>query len=173
MKAENLQPSPQINGFSGDHCHWWNGSCSTIGTNGFSMVFWSVNHWWRWFSMVANHWSNDAMVTIHRSSLSYIYLGHHHVESSCRNKLDRSDVSLPSHRWTNGWQPLKNIVTNGWLTEKPSKNHWSQWLSRYHSINGNGHLRNHWFVAMVVDFLWNKSLNLHLSLFLIVRNFSL
>ena len=48
--------------------------------------------------------------------------------------LDRSDVSLPSHRWTNSWQPLKNIVTNGWLTEKPSKNHWSQWLSRYHSI---------------------------------------
>ena len=30
----------------------------------------------------------------------------------------QNDVSLPSHRWTNGWQPLKNIVTNGWLTEK-------------------------------------------------------
>ena len=23
----------------GDHCHWWNGNCLTIGTNGFSMVF--------------------------------------------------------------------------------------------------------------------------------------
>ena len=34
--------------------------------------------------------------------------------------IDRNDVSLPSHRWTIGWQPLKNIVTNGWLT----KNHW-------------------------------------------------
>ena len=68
-------------------------------------------------------------------------------------QLDRNDVSLPSHRWTNGWQPLKNIVTNGWLTDKPSKNHWSQWLSRYHSINGNGHLKNHWFLAMVVNFL--------------------
>ena len=45
---------------------------------------------------------------------------------------------------TNGWlneKPLKNIVTNGWLNEKPLKNHWSQWLSRYHSINGNGHLK--------------------------------
>ena len=31
--------------------------------------FHSVNHWWRCFSMVANHWSNDAMVTIHRSGL--------------------------------------------------------------------------------------------------------
>ena len=53
--------------------------------------------------------------------------------------LNRNDVSLPSHCWTNGWQPLKNIVTNGWLTEKPSKNHWSHWLNRYHSINANGH----------------------------------
>ena len=57
--------------------------------------------------------------------------------------LDRNDVSLPSHGWNNGWQPLKNIFTNGWLTEKPSKNNWYQWLSRYHSINGNGHLKNH------------------------------
>ena len=31
--------------------------------------FHSVNHWWRCFSMVANHWSNDAMVTIHCSGL--------------------------------------------------------------------------------------------------------
>ena len=36
----------------------------------------------------------------------------------CVGGLDRNDVSLPSHRWTNGWQPLKNIVTNGWLTKK-------------------------------------------------------
>ena len=56
------------------------------------------------------------------------------------SRLDRNDVSLPSHRWTNGWQQLKTIVANGWLIEQPSKNHWSQWLSRYHSINGNGHL---------------------------------
>ena len=34
----------------------------------------------------------------------------------------------------------KNIVTNGWSAEKPLKNHWSQWLSMYHSINGDGHL---------------------------------
>ena len=63
---------------------------STIGINGFSNGFWSINHWSRWsfslatigldgfamvfglatiglngFSMVANHWSNDGMVTIH------------------------------------------------------------------------------------------------------------
>ena len=66
----------------------------------------------------------------------------HSLSVSTGPPLDRSDVSLPSHCWTNGW-----------LTEKPSKNHWSQWLSKYHSINGNGHLRNHWFVAMVVHCL--------------------
>ena len=72
-----------------------NGLEETIGTNGFSMVFGSINHWPRWFfslttigldgfamvfglatiglngfSMVANHWSNDGMVTIHRSGLA-------------------------------------------------------------------------------------------------------
>ena len=34
-----------------------------------------------------------------------------------RYRVDRNNVSLPSHRWANGWQPLKNIITNGWLTE--------------------------------------------------------
>ena len=60
----------------------------TIGTNGFSMVLKFGNHWtqwffngfevrqpldtmvFQWFSMVANHWSNDGMVTIHRSGLN-------------------------------------------------------------------------------------------------------
>ena len=31
--------------------------------------FQSANHWLRCFSMVANHWSNDTMVTIHRFGL--------------------------------------------------------------------------------------------------------
>ena len=53
----------------------------------FSMVFGQKNHWYQWFfngfvvrqpldtmvfqwfSMVANHWSDDGMVTIHRSGL--------------------------------------------------------------------------------------------------------
>ena len=71
-----------------------NGLEATIGINGFSNGFWSINHWSRWFfrlatigldgfamvfglatiglngfSMVANHWSNDGMVTIHRYGL--------------------------------------------------------------------------------------------------------
>ena len=37
--------------------------------------------------------------------------------------------------------------------KKPLKNHWYQWLSWYHSINGNGDPRNHWFLAMVLIFL--------------------
>ena len=67
--------------------------------------------------------------------------------------IDWNDVSLPSHCWTNGWQPSKTIVTNGWLSEKPLKNHWHQWLSWYHFINGNGDPKNHWFLAMVLNFL--------------------
>ena len=67
--------------------------------------------------------------------------------------LDWKDVSLPSHCWTNGWQPSKTIVTDGWLSEKPLKNHWYQWLSWYHSINGNGDPTNHWFLTMVLNFL--------------------
>ena len=71
-----------------------NGLKATIGINGFSNGFWSINHWSRWFfrlatigldgfamvfglatiglngfSMIANHWSNDGMVTIHRYGL--------------------------------------------------------------------------------------------------------
>ena len=71
-----------------------NGLKAAIGINGFSNGFWSINHWSRWFfrlatigldgfamvfglattgldgfSMVANHWSNDEMVTIHRYGL--------------------------------------------------------------------------------------------------------
>ena len=42
----------------------------TIGTNGFSMVFSLETMVFQWFPMVANHWSNDGMVTIHRRGLS-------------------------------------------------------------------------------------------------------
>ena len=41
----------------------------TIGTDGFSMVFSLETMVFQWFPMVANHWSNDGMVTIHRSGL--------------------------------------------------------------------------------------------------------
>ena len=41
----------------------------TIGTNGFSMVFPLETMVFQWFPMVANHWSNDGMVTIHRRGL--------------------------------------------------------------------------------------------------------
>ena len=72
------------NGFSmvlGLANHWYQWFC-----NG----FWSGNHWYQWFfngfvvqqpldpmvfqwfPMVANHWSNDGMVTIHRYGLQYM-----------------------------------------------------------------------------------------------------
>ena len=45
-------------------------SPQTIGFNGFSMVLGSFNHWLQWFSMVRDHWSNDAMVSMYRTPLS-------------------------------------------------------------------------------------------------------
>ena len=46
----------------------------TIGTNGFcnGFVVWQPldTMFFKWFSMVAIHWSDDGMVTIHRSGLS-------------------------------------------------------------------------------------------------------
>ena len=78
-----------------------NGLEETIGTNGFN-GFWSINHWPRWFfslatigldgfamvfglttiglngfSMVANHWSNDGIVTIHCYGLERSITLHH------------------------------------------------------------------------------------------------
>ena len=58
----------------------------TIGIDGFPMVFpfeTMVSQWFftvgplvsmvfQWFPMVANHWSNDGMVTIHRYGLQYM-----------------------------------------------------------------------------------------------------
>ena len=59
-----------LQGFHIHLCLWMNGWKATIGINGFwsgkplvAMVF-------QWFPMVANHWSDDGMVTIHRSGLS-------------------------------------------------------------------------------------------------------
>ena len=60
---------------------------NTIGSNGFPMdfgpktitsnVFWStkplVAMVFQWFPMVANHWSDDGMVMIHRSGLLSTY----------------------------------------------------------------------------------------------------
>ena len=93
-----------------------NGLEATIGINGFSNGFWSINHWSRWsfslatigldgfamdfglatigldgFSMVANLWSNDGMVTIHRYGL-------------LRN-LAKGSLSPP--KWMKFWKSLK------------------------------------------------------------------
>ena len=68
--------------FCANHFHLMFFSPLTIAFNGFSMVWGSFNHWIQWFSMVMDHWSNDAMVSMDRSPLSqtkvlylYNYLG--------------------------------------------------------------------------------------------------
>ena len=44
----------------------------TIAINGFSMVFLFFYHRFQWFSMVLDHWSNDAMVSMDRCGLALI-----------------------------------------------------------------------------------------------------
>merc|ERR1711872_1027316 len=39
--------------------------------NGFLMVLGSFNHWFQWFSMVMDHWSNNAMVLMDHSPLNF------------------------------------------------------------------------------------------------------
>ena len=51
-------------------------SLATIGLDGFAMVFGLATIGLDGFSMVANHWSNDGMVTIHRYGLT---------QGDCRN----------------------------------------------------------------------------------------
>ena len=53
--------------------HWprWFFSLATIGLDGFAMVFGLATIGLNGFSMVANHWSNDGMVTIHRYGLAW------------------------------------------------------------------------------------------------------
>ena len=65
-----------FNGFwSINHWSQWFFSLATIGLNGFAMVFVSATIGLDGFSMVANHWSNDGMVTIHRYGLFSLQLG--------------------------------------------------------------------------------------------------
>ena len=45
---------------------------ATIGLHGFAMVFVLATIGLNGFSMVANHWSNDGMVTIHRYGLGSV-----------------------------------------------------------------------------------------------------
>ena len=55
--------------------HWprWFFSLATIGLDGFAMVFGLATIGLNGFSMVANHWSNDGMVTIHRYRLCLMH----------------------------------------------------------------------------------------------------
>ena len=43
---------------------------STIGTNGFMMILQTINYQ-QIFSMVVDHWSNNAMLAMHCQSLTY------------------------------------------------------------------------------------------------------
>ena len=59
------RPSPLNVFWRSDHCHQW-----------FFNGFWSCYHRFQWFSMVPDHWSNDAMVSMDRCGLTQSILRH-------------------------------------------------------------------------------------------------
>ena len=63
------RPLQIFNGFWGDHHHWMFLGGLTIAINGFTMVFWCCYHRFQWFSMVPDHWLNNAMVPMDRCGL--------------------------------------------------------------------------------------------------------
>ena len=87
--------------------HW-----KTIATNGFwtqkplenHCYKWFLNGFWsskplvamvfQWFPMVANHWSNDGIVTIHRSGLAQALLNSLFLLRICECFFLQKDVQL-------------------------------------------------------------------------------
>ena len=67
----------------------------TIAINGFTMVFDIAYcyHRFQWFSMVLDHWSNDAMVSMDRCGLYRIHI-------SIYKDLDKSLKSSPINKDT-------------------------------------------------------------------------
>ena len=65
-----------------NHLHLLIFSPQTIASNGFSMVLGSINHW---FSMVMDHWSKDAMVSMYCSPLNQVLTGRRLPNYSMKN----------------------------------------------------------------------------------------
>ena len=58
----------------------------TIAINGFSMVFLFFYHRFQWFSMVPDHWSNDAMVSMDRRGLEQFKSLTRNITRECFSK---------------------------------------------------------------------------------------
>ena len=63
------RPLQIFNGFWGDHHHWMFFGRSDHCHQWFYDGFWCCYHRFQWFSMVPDHWSNDAMVSMDRCGL--------------------------------------------------------------------------------------------------------
>ena len=141
FESHILLPLQNFNGFQRHHHHWMEWLGATIGFNGFFMVLGSGNHWFRWFSMVVHHWSDDGMVIYHRWSLRL------NLDNSNRLNLIlilatrwQTRWSTWSHCWPWAWRPrhtpglqvdfkhwfvcclhIFNIFKHqGWKSERPS-----------------------------------------------------
>ena len=73
---------------------WWHEHCNQWFFNG----FWSCYHRFQWFSMVLDHWSNDAMVLMDRRGLKITFLTQMLHELMARDGCEQWPFNLPFHR---------------------------------------------------------------------------
>ena len=78
----------------------------TIAINGFTMVFWCCYHRFQWFSMVLDHWSNDAMVSMDRCGLPW------NPESGCTSIPWRFEILIVKHKYKDNIDG--NRIKQGW-----------------------------------------------------------
>ena len=64
----------------------------TIAINGFTMVFLCCYHRFQWFSMVPDHWSNDAMVSMDRCGLVLVQR-HRYLHQNVKTDVEVSTVN--------------------------------------------------------------------------------
>ena len=82
------RPSPLNVFWQSDHCHQW-----------FFNGFWYCYHRFQWFSMVLDHWSNDAMVSMDRYGLFQIdFYKHIGQQKRKLNEATRGAIKLSAFR---------------------------------------------------------------------------
>ena len=80
----------------------------TIALNVFSMVFFVFYHRFQWFSMVPDHWSNDAMVSMDRRGL----LVHLRIEIFSTHTITQSKLSFFGLFWPKNGHFLQKSQIN-------------------------------------------------------------
>ena len=130
-------------------------SPQTIGSNGFSMVLWCFNHWFRWFSMFIDHWFNDVMVSMYRSPLARIQF-----TLVCWGRLNSvAQLRFPTH-------PIEEVIIfvvsrgllrraeGGWGGLRRTEEGWGGNLRKWSFFVTDKHTNRHF---MIIYYVYHRS----------------